>query len=128
MATIKREVELHVDAGRAWSELRDFGSAGRLFAGVLTDCRREGDTRIVTFANGPVIEERLVTLDETEHRLVYTVTNGSFTQHSASMQIVASAGGCRFIWTSDFLPDSVAAGVLPLVDAGCAALIRYFAS
>jgi hypothetical protein len=128
VATIKREVELGVDAQRAWNEVGDFGNAANVFAPVLTDCQRSGDERSVTFANGRIIRERLVTLDEAERRLVYTVLNGGFTQHSAAFQIVPTLRGCRFIWISDFLPDSEQESMLPLVEAGCAALARYFAS
>jgi hypothetical protein len=127
MATIKREVDLDLAADSAWSEVRKFNNAAKLFAGVLIDCKSEGDTRSVTFANGSTINERLVTRDDQERRLVYTVLDGLFTQHSASLQIVETAKGCRFVWISDFLPDSAAGGVTPLVDAGCQALARYFA-
>jgi len=125
MATIKREVDLDLAADSAWIDLREFGNAAKLFAGVLVDCKSEGDKRRVTFANGHTINEQLVTLDDQERRLVYTVLDGSFTQHSASMQIVETATGCRFVWISDFLPDSAAVGVTPLVEAGCQALARY---
>jgi Polyketide cyclase / dehydrase and lipid transport len=127
MATIKREVDLDLAAESAWSELREFSNAAKLFAGVLIDCKSEGDKRSVTFANGRMINERLVTRDDPERRLVYTVLDGSFTQHSASMQIVETVKGCRFVWISDFLPDNAMRDVAPLVDAGCQALARYFA-
>ena len=122
MASIRRETAIDVDADQAWSVLRDFGSAARLFAGVLVDCRLEGDVRTVTFANGMVVNERLVTIDDAARRLVYTVLDGPFTQHSASMQVVPDGHGCRFVWVSDFLPDSATSAVEPLVEAGCRAL------
>jgi hypothetical protein len=102
--------------------LREFGNAAKLFAGVLTDCSLSGDIRSVTFANGLVIRERLIAIDEDERRIVYTVLNGSFTQHSASMQIIAAGSRCRLVWISDFLPDEASAGVLPLIEAGCRAV------
>ena len=124
MATIHREIEIACDVDRAWAELRDFGAVARLFAGVLSDCCEEAGLRTVTFANGLVAQERLISTDEARRRIAYTVLNGSFSQHSASMQLVASAGGARFVWTSDFLPDEAATGVEPLVDAGCEVIKR----
>ena len=124
MATIRREAELAIDADRAWAALRNFGGAAQLFAGVLTDCRRSGDTRTVTFANGLVVTERLVTLDDASRRVVYSVLDGPFSLHSASMQIAPRDGGSTFVWISDFLPDEAAASVAPLVEAGCAAIRR----
>jgi len=66
--------------------------------------------------------EQLVSLDQPERRLVYTVLDGQFTHHSSSMQIVAAPRGCKFVWISDFLPDEAATKVWPLVEAGCRAL------
>jgi hypothetical protein len=124
MATIHREVEIASDADRAWAELRDFSAAARLFAGVLTDCQEADGLRTVTFANGLVVQERLVALDDARRRLAYTVLDGPFTYHAAAMQLIASARGAHFLWTSDFLPDEAVSGVEPLIDAGCAAIKR----
>lgn len=122
MATIRGEIDLAIPADRAWKVLRDFGRAGELFAGVLVGCRRVGAIRTVTFANGLEVSERLVTVDDDDRRLVYWVLDGPFSHHSASMQIVDAGDGSKFVWISDFLPDEAAAGVKPLVDAGCEAL------
>jgi hypothetical protein len=124
VATIHREIEIACPLDKAWAELRDFGSGARLFAGVLTDCHEEDGVRTVTFANGRVARERLVAVDEARRRLVYTVLEGPFSQHSAAMQMTASPAGTRFLWTSDFLPDEAADRVEPLVEAGCQAIRR----
>jgi Polyketide cyclase / dehydrase and lipid transport len=122
MATISAEALLETDVDTAWAALSDFGAAGELFAGVLVDCERDGNQRTVTFANGMVVTEQLVTIDHEQRRFVYSVMGDPFTQHSASMQIVPDGDGSRFVWVSDFLPDDVRAGVEPLVTAGCEAL------
>ena len=129
MATIYRECTLALPAADAWAVLRDPLGAGRAFAGVLVDVKRDvkldGDTRRVTFANGNVAEERIVAIDDERMRIAYTVVGGRFEHHHASMQIAPDAGGCcRFVWISDFLPDEARAFVEPLVDAGCAAIAR----
>src|SRR5262245_30958276 len=115
MASIRREIELDVPAARAWSALRKFDNAANLFAGVLTHCEVMEDTRAVTFANGMTVHERLISLDEQDRKLVYSVLDGPFTQHNASMQIVPSEAGCRFLWISEFQPDEVEESVMPLV-------------
>ena len=121
MATIKRQVVLDRHADEVWNELSDFSAAGRLFAGVLTGCETRDDLRVVTFANGRKVTEKLVTLDRSERRLAYTVLDGSFTHHMASMQILPEGAGSVFVWISDFLPDAAAPGIVPLVEAGCQA-------
>jgi hypothetical protein len=128
MATIHRELEIDCSLDKAWFQLRDFGNAARLFAGVLVDCQEASGQRTVTFANGHVVQEQLVSIDEGSCRLAYTVVNGDFTHHSASMQLLSTAKGVRFVWTSDFLPDEAAQRVEPLVKAGCQAAKRFLES
>lgn len=128
MATIHRELEIDCNIDKAWGQLRDFGNAARLFAGVLMDCQEASGQRTVTFNNGHVVQERLVSLDEETRRLAYTVVNGDFTHHSASMQLLPAAGGVRFVWISDFLPDEATQRIEPLVEAGCQAIKRFLQS
>ncbi|MEP7314327.1 MAG: SRPBCC family protein [Pseudomonadota bacterium] len=124
MATIHREIEIACDLAKAWRELRDFSSASRLFAGVLTDCREQAGLRTVTFADGVVVQEQLIAVDEDRHRIAYAVVNGSFAHHGASMQLTPSGDKVTFVWTTDFLPDEIKPRIQALVDAGCAAIKR----
>jgi hypothetical protein len=128
MATVRREVVLDCDLDSAWAVLRDFGSAAVVFAGPLVDCVREGSVRRVTFAAGLRVQEQLVTLDDSEKRLVYSVLDGPFSRHSASMQLIADGSRSKFVWISDFLPDEVAPGVLPLIEEGCRAIQKNLRS
>lgn len=122
MAMIRKEIEIACDAEEAWAELRDFSAAGRLFAGVLTDCREADGLRTVTFVDGLVVQERLIARCEVLRRVAYTVLDGPFSHHSASMQLIDAGEGVRFVWTSDFLPDEASAAVEPLMEAGCHAI------
>jgi hypothetical protein len=121
-------MHLDVDPQTTWDALRDFGSPHRWFAGVLTGTEVDGDDRVVTFASGLVVRERLVDLDDQKRRLAYTVLDGPFTYHHASMSIHAeSGGGCRFVWTTDALPHDVAPMVGDLMDQGLHALAAALA-
>ena len=85
----------------------------------------ENDIRTVTFANGLVARERVITIDEQRRRIVYGVLGEVFEHHSASMAIVPVDGeNCRFIWISDFSPDQRIETVQPLVEQGSRALAR----
>src|SRR3712207_1283812 len=102
MTTIWHEARLDVAADQAWHALRQTDRAHELFAGVLVDARMEGDVRTVTFANGLVVRERIVTVDDARRRIAYAVIGDLFEHHMASMQILAEGGtGCRFIWITD---------------------------
>jgi hypothetical protein len=119
MASIARDIHLDVDAQTAWRALRDFSSPHTLFAGVLAGTEVHGDDRVVTFTSGLVARERLVDLDDDKRRIAYTVVDGPFTHHHATMTIrEAQGGGCRFEWVSDLLPHDAAPMVGDLMDQG----------
>ena len=108
----------------AWAALRQAGEARAVFAPVLVDSRVVGDIRTVRFANGSVVEERIITIDDERRRIVYAAEKGTpMTHHHASMQVIPEGSGrCRFVWITDLLPDSVAASVSQLIDGGSQAL------
>jgi len=125
MASIHNEILVDVPAATAWAALRDVGTAHRLFAGVLTDGQLDGDVRTVTFANGLVLREKIITVDDDSRRVAYAVLDGRFEHHNASMQIFAAGEGrCRFVWITDLLPNERVATVKPLVEQGSEALKR----
>ena len=129
MASIHHEIFLDVPVEKAWAALREVGSAHRLFAGVLTDGHLDGDVRTVSFANGLVVREQILDIDEADRRLAYAVIDNVFDHHSASMQIFAAGNGrSRFVWITDFLPAPKAAMVRPLVEQGSAAMKRVLES
>ena len=124
MGSIWWEETIAVPAAQAWAALRRVGEPHRLFSPVLTDASMEGDVRTVTFANGMVVRERILSVDEARRRVAYTALGPMFEHHSASMQIVAvDDASCRFVWVTDFLPDGIAGTVEPLVRQGSRALV-----
>src|SRR6059058_4610539 len=99
MASTYQEVLIETRADDLWSALRDVGNVHQLFRGVLTDARVEGDTRVVTFADGQVVRERIVTIDDERRRVAYAAMRDGLTHHSASMQVIADGvGRSRFVW------------------------------
>ena len=124
MASIHIECPVGVSADTAWDALRRVGEPDRLFAPVLTAAELRGDTRTVHFQNGLVVHERVIDVDDGRRRVAYSVLDSpGLTYHHASMQVLADGPGrCRFVWTTDFLPESAASGLQPLVQAGTDAL------
>ena len=89
MASLYREEILSVSADKAWAALRQPANAPTLFAPVLVDGSVNGDVRTVRFANGMVVEEHIVDIDDARRRIAYTAVKGTpMTHHNASMQIV----------------------------------------
>jgi hypothetical protein len=61
MASIRREFLIASPAEDVWDAVRDFGAVHRRLAtGFVVDAKMDGDARIVTFANGMVAREVLV--------------------------------------------------------------------
>ncbi|WP_426437656.1 SRPBCC family protein [Bradyrhizobium genosp. P] len=124
MASIYKDIPIDAPADHVWDALRDFGALHtRLVPGFVIDTRREGDVRIVSFANGTVAHETLVDCDDGRQRLVYTITRERLKQHSASVQVFAEPDGrCRVLWIADVLPHDVAPYMDAQMDLGAAAM------
>lgn len=126
MATIRKEFRVESDAARVWDALRDFGAVDRkLAAGFVRACHVEegGNIRVVTFANGMQVREQLVGIDDKIRRLAYAVVGGTAQHHNASAEIVdLGDGSCRFVWTTDVLPESMAPRIEQMMEAGAAAM------
>jgi carbon monoxide dehydrogenase subunit G len=125
MATVRSEIYVTASPDDAWDAVRDFGNPHRrLYPGVLTDVRLDGDTRTVTFANGLVVYERLVTVDDAARRLVYTSVRGRLAHHNGALEVFPHGDGSRVVWTIDLLPDEMADAVRGLVTLGVDAMRR----
>lgn len=123
MATIRNEMTLGASPDRVWDALRDFGAVHRRVApGFLTDSKLDGDARIVTFANGAVARETLVSSDDESRRLVYAIMDQRFKHYSASVQVFADGQGSRVVWIVDLLPDDLAGLVRQMAGQGAVAM------
>ena len=124
MASIHKQETVDVGADKAWAALRRVSDAHTLFAPVLVDARLDDDVRTVTFANGMVLRERILAVDDDRRRVAYTALDApGMAFHHASMQIVDDGPGrCRFVWITDFHPPEVGASIAPLIERGAGAL------
>ena len=128
MATIFRQFTVGADADQVWSAFKDVGAVHtRLAPGFVTDCVLNGDVRTVTFANGLIAKERIVTVDDTMRRLAYSVIEGGPTHHNASFQVVDEGDrGCRVVWITDLLPDELGPQIGQMMEMGCEAMRKAF--
>jgi len=126
MATIRKEMTLRANAATVWDAIRDVGAIHtRLAPGFVTDVKLEEGARIVTFANGQVAKELIVTVDDRTRRVAWAIVGGSFIHYNGAAQVIpAPAGGCRFTWTSDLLPNEAAPTVEAMIEAGIATVKR----
>jgi hypothetical protein len=124
MATIEKQFTVPVAPNHIWNVFRDLGAVHtRLARQFVVDTRLDGDSRLVTFANGTVVRERFVTIDERRRRLVYSVTEWLLTHHNGSFEVLAEGNtSSRIVWVADLLPDHLAGLVEGFMDQGVAAM------
>lgn len=128
MTSITRSTGIAASADHCWDALRDFGSIDkRLAVGFIVKTQLiSNDVREVTLANGVVLKERLVGLDDDAMRLAYTVIDDQvgITHHNGSVQIIGGSdpAHCTILWITDVLPDGLSDLVGALMDTALAAI------
>jgi len=118
MATLRKQIALDTGAANVWSAIRDFGQVHtRVAPGFLTKLEMDKGDRVLTFFNGMVARERLVTADDEDCRLVYSVVEGRPSHYSAAVQVFPEGDGrSRLVWTIDLLPNELAPTVGGMMD------------
>ena len=126
MASILTEILLEASPAEVWDAVRDVGAVHRRLApGFVSDVTLEGSVRTVTFANGFVLREQIVAIDDGARRVAYTALGGTAAHHNASMQVLDGArGGTRLLWHTDILPDEIEPRIRGMVEQGVAAIRR----
>jgi len=145
MASIRKEIRIDARPDEVWAAIRDVGAVHqRLAPGFVTGTRMDGEAaRVVTFANGLVVRELIVDVDDTARRLAYTAVGGRSTHHNASFEVfddgqvfddghvcddgqVFDDGGerTRLVWIADVLPHEVAAPIGEMMEQGARVMQR----
>jgi Polyketide cyclase / dehydrase and lipid transport len=122
MASVRKEIVTTSCAADVWSAIRDIGALHtRLVPGFVTDTRLQPGARIVTFANGMVVHEPIVTIDDASKRLVWSAQGELTTHYNASVQVFCEDhGATRVVWIADFLPNAAAGAIAAAMEAGSA--------
>ena len=124
MASIRKEISIAVPAEQLWDAMRDVGALHtRLVAGFVVDCRLEGESRTVTFANGMVATELIIDVNDADRRVAWSAVGGRLTHHNASAQVFAEGdGNSRVVWIADLLPHELAPSIAGMIEQGLAAM------
>ena len=109
MATIRSELKTRVPASEVWSAVRDIGALHtRLVPGFVTDTKLEPGARIVTFINGAVLREPIVTLDDKARRLVWTHEGGRARHYNGALHVTELTDGLTsVVWTAELASEAV---------------------
>lgn len=120
MASIRKHIQIDAPPDRVWDALRDVGALHtRLVPGFVTDTRMEDNARVVTFGNGMVAREEIVSVDATRRRVCWAIVDAPFRHYNAAAWVEPDInGGTRFVWSADLLPDELAGQVEGMMSAG----------
>jgi carbon monoxide dehydrogenase subunit G len=121
MPTVRHEIEIAAAIADVWDAVRDVGALHtRLVPGFVTATEmlqgRATPTRRVTFANGTVLDEIIVTVDDARRRLVWAIK--ALEHHNGAIEVFESAEGARVVWTADVLPHELVDRFSPLMQTG----------
>jgi carbon monoxide dehydrogenase subunit G len=124
MASIRKEILVEASPEHVWAAVRDVGALHkRLVPGFVVDTRLDADARIVTFANGMVVRELIVDLDDEARRLAWSARGGRLSHHNASVQVFAEGEGrSRLVWTADLLPNELAGDIRVMIEQAAAVM------
>jgi len=130
MASIHKEMEIDRSKEFVWDAIRDVGAIHkRLVPGFVVDCKLEGDSRIVTFANGMVARELIVDVDDKTCRHSWSARGEPLTHHNASLQVFSRGNDkCRVVWIADLMPNEVAETVGEMIQRGLDTMKRTLES
>jgi hypothetical protein len=130
VASIVLEVVVESDADDVWKVIGEFATGpSRMAPGFVVDTQSEADIRTVTFADGTVVTELRIGVDDQARRIAYSIVGGSVepVHDNASMQVFPyDEGRCRLVWTRDVLPDRLAAPMADSMSRGLEVVKRTF--
>ena len=129
MATLHEEILIEVPAEKVWDAVRDIGALHtRLVPGFVVDTKLDGDARIVTFGNGMVIREPILSLDDERRRLAWGAEGGQTTHYNAVLTVSPEGKASRVRWTSDFLPHALASTISAMQKQGLSVMKKTLES
>jgi carbon monoxide dehydrogenase subunit G len=127
MATLHKEVHIDACPEVIWDAARDIGALHtRLVPGFVVNTQVEGTARIVTFGNGMVVREQIISVDDHRRRLAWTAIGGRATHYNAVLEVLADGSGTRVVWVIDLLPDEMAEPVAAMQESGLTAMKGAF--
>ena len=117
---VTTEAVIAVSPAKVWDAVRDvYAVDTRLVPGMVTRVERAGNVRVVTFANGFVVKERILDIDQRARRITYSAFSGRATYHIATMQVVAEGRNrSKVIWQTRFMPAELEPFITQNMQAG----------
>ncbi len=124
MATIYKEFFVNAPLEFVWEAIRDVEAVHtRLAREFVTDTSFSEGVRTITFGNGNVVREQIISISDELHRLAYASIEGQASHHNASLQVFDDTnGGSRVLWITDLLPEHIHGSIAQMVELGSFAI------
>ncbi|HVQ26102.1 MAG TPA: SRPBCC family protein [Planctomycetota bacterium] len=124
MATLHKQMTIAARPENVWAVVRDLGALHtRLVPGFVVDTRMEGDdARVVTFGNGLVAREAILSCDDERRRLAWNATGTPATHYNAVLEVRPDGERTRVVWTTDLLPHAMAGQLGEMQDQALAVM------
>jgi len=97
----------------------------RLVRGFVVATELLPGGRRVTFSNGMIVVEPIVSCNDDLRRLVWTAQGGpsGLLHYNGAVQVFArEVGGSRVLWTADVLPHAAAPAIAAMMQEGAIAM------
>jgi len=126
MTSIAVEISTEASPAAVWDAIRDIGALHtRLVPGFVVATELVPGGRRVTFGNGMVVVEPIISLNDDLRRLVWTAQGGppGLLHYTGAAQVYAKeTGGSRVVWMADVLPDEAAGPIGAMMREGAIAM------
>jgi len=126
MTSIAVEISTEASPAAVWDAIRDIGALHtRLVPGFVVATELVPGGRRVTFGNGMVVVEPIISLNDDLRRLVWTAKGGppGLLHYTGAAQVYAKeTGGSRVVWMADVLPDEAAGPIGAMMREGAIAM------
>jgi carbon monoxide dehydrogenase subunit G len=107
MGTGTASIDIDAPAEQVWTVVGDFGGIASWMPGIES-CRVEGDTRIIE-TMGMTISERLVSKDDGDRKLTYSIADGAPVEsHEAVITVIPKGEAAQVTWDVEAAPDEMA--------------------
>jgi carbon monoxide dehydrogenase subunit G len=132
MATLHKDIFIAASPDHVWDAVRDIGALHtRLVPGFVlnTLVEDDGEARTVTFANGLVVREAILSLDDERRRIAWTAEGGGVATHyNAALTVEPTDTGSHVLWTTDFLPNAQRESIAAMQDQALRSMKRALES
>jgi Polyketide cyclase / dehydrase and lipid transport len=107
-ASVRRHAVIDASAAAAWRVVGRPDVLHHWFPGIV-DCRVDGAERTITLGSGLTFVETILTNDALQRRFQYRISGGLFTEHLASLDVIALTDDtCLVTYASDADPATMA--------------------